>query len=77
MEWSDKYLLELKKTILMKNECLELREEFDAYQSERLALGSAVLLLGRALLSSRINIVLVGSSSQQAPANHMSTSGGW
>ena len=38
MEWSDKYLLELKKTILMKNECLELREEFDAYQSERLAL---------------------------------------
>ena len=39
--------------------------------------GSAVLLLGRALLSSRINIVLVGSSSQQAPANHMSTSGGW
>ena len=39
MEWSDseKYLTELKKTILLKNACLDLREEFDEYQSERLA----------------------------------------
>ena len=40
MEWSDseKYLTELKKTILLKNACLDLREEFDEYQSERLNL---------------------------------------
>ena len=38
MDWSDKYLAELKKTILLKNNCLELREEFDEYQSERLAI---------------------------------------
>ena len=40
MEWSDneKFLAELKKTILLKNACLDLREEFDEYQSERLNL---------------------------------------
>merc|ERR1712110_102911 len=40
MEWSDseKDLTELKKTILLKNACLDLREEFDEYQSERLNL---------------------------------------
>ena len=37
MDWSDLYLVELKRTILLKNECLDLREEFDEYQSERLA----------------------------------------
>ena len=40
MEWSDseKYITELKKTILLKNACLDLREEFDEYQAERLNL---------------------------------------
>ena len=37
MDWGDKYLLELKKTILLKNECLDLREEFDGCHSERIA----------------------------------------
>ena len=35
MCWQEKYAAELKQTILLKNVCSDLREEFEQYSLER------------------------------------------
>ena len=36
--WREKYLAELKRSVMLKNACTDLREEFDEFNTERLAM---------------------------------------
>ena len=42
--WKDKYLAELKRTIMLQNVCVDLREEFQAYNTMRASTISKKLL---------------------------------
>ena len=42
--WKDKYLTELKRTMMLRNSCVNLREEFEAYNAVRASSISKKLL---------------------------------
>ena len=61
--WREKYLAELKKSLMIRNANKDLREEFDEYNSERItAIGKKLLpkyVDAREIPSKRVKIMIM------------------